>query len=133
MPQIISAVTTKTRLTRKKYHFKGKQSDPHQKTYTMSAWSACKIRMRKSPNAKGLPEDVIVSPDALRDQRIPPGQSRTRKWPVLDASGPPVIDLTHWRFRIAGLVGTAKEWCMQEFLELPRRKFFADFHCVTRW
>jgi DMSO/TMAO reductase YedYZ molybdopterin-dependent catalytic subunit len=82
-------------------------------------------------NARGLPEDVIVSPDALRDQRIPPGQSRTLKWPVLDASGPPVIDPARWRFKIAGLVGTAKEWCVQEFLELPRRKVFGDFHCVS--
>jgi DMSO/TMAO reductase YedYZ molybdopterin-dependent catalytic subunit len=85
------------------------------------------------PTAKGLATDVIVSPDALRERRIPPGQSRTRKWPVLDASGSPEIDLANWRFRLAGLVNTAKEWCMKEFLELPRRRVFADFHCVTRW
>jgi DMSO/TMAO reductase YedYZ molybdopterin-dependent catalytic subunit len=103
------------------------------KTYTMSAMDRTKNQNEEIPNATGLPDDVIVSPDALLDQRIPPGQSRTRKWPVLDASGPPAIDLANWRFRIAGLVGTAKEWCMQEFLELPRRRVFADFHCVTRW
>jgi DMSO/TMAO reductase YedYZ molybdopterin-dependent catalytic subunit len=80
-----------------------------------------------------LPGDVIVSPDANRGQRIPPGQSRTKKWPVLDASGPPQLDLERWRFGISGLVGKNVEWTWQEFLALPRHKVFADFHCVTRW
>ena len=39
-------------------------------------------------------EDIIISPDTRRDNRIPPGQSRTKKWPVLDAHGTPPIDLT---------------------------------------
>jgi DMSO/TMAO reductase YedYZ molybdopterin-dependent catalytic subunit len=83
--------------------------------------------------ADGLAADIIVSPDAQRGQRIPPGQSRTKKWPVLDASGPPRLDLERWRFSISGLVGKNVEWSWKEFLDLPRRKVFADFHCVTRW
>uniref|UniRef100_Q028N8 Oxidoreductase, molybdopterin binding n=1 Tax=Solibacter usitatus (strain Ellin6076) TaxID=234267 RepID=Q028N8_SOLUE len=82
---------------------------------------------------EGLPSDVIVSPDAKRGERIPPGQSRTRKWPVLDASGPPRLDLEKWRFGLSGLVGKNVTWTWQEFLALPRSKVFADFHCVTRW
>ena len=85
------------------------------------------------PDSSGLPPDVIVSPDTGRAQRVPPGQSRTRKWPVLDAGGPPQVDLERWQFRIAGLVNTPIQWCWQEFLALPRVKVFADFHCVTRW
>lgn len=85
------------------------------------------------PSPKGLAEDVVISPDVLRAQRIPPGQSRTKKWPVLDASGPPVIDLAKWRFRIGGMVGKEVEWNWSEFVNLPRSKVFADFHCVTRW
>lgn len=80
-----------------------------------------------------LPPDVVVSPDTRRLQRVPPGQSRTRKWPVLDASGAPEIDLTKWRFRLSGLVGQKIEWTWDEFRQLPRSKVFADFHCVTRW
>ena len=57
----------------------------------------------QAPSPEGLPTDVIISPDARRAGRIPPGQSRTRKWPILDASGPPFIDLNTWRFPISGL------------------------------
>ena len=86
-----------------------------------------------APTPDGLPEDVIVSPDSRRNDRIPPGQSRTKKWPVLDASGPPAIDLGSWRFRISGLVGKEVEWNWDQFVNLPRVRVFADFHCVTRW
>ena len=85
------------------------------------------------PSPQGLPPEVIVSPDARRADRIPPGQSRTRKWPVLDASGPPAIDPVKWQFRISGLTGKECSWNWQEFLALPRVRVFADFHCVTRW
>ena len=88
------------------------------------------------PEVRGpedLPQDVIVSPDTERAERVPPGQLRTRKWPVLDASGPPRIDLDRWRFRLFGLVAQPAEWNWSEFQELPRVKVFADFHCVTRW
>ena len=92
-----------------------------------------KMQGEQAPSAEGLPPDVIVSTDALRRERMPPGQSRTRKWPILDASGPPAIDLSTWRFRISGLADREVAWGGQEFLRLPRVKVFADFHCVTRW
>jgi DMSO/TMAO reductase YedYZ molybdopterin-dependent catalytic subunit len=85
------------------------------------------------PSPEELPADVIVSADTRRPQRLPPGQSRTRKWPILDASGAPGVDLSTWRFKISGLVGKEVEWDWKEFLALPRVKVFADFHCVTRW
>jgi len=85
------------------------------------------------PSPDGLSPEIIISPDTRRSQRIPPGQSRTRKWPVLDASGPPVIDLAQWRFRVAGLVGQPVQWDWQEFTALPRVDVFGDFNCVTRW
>src|ERR1051325_3788319 len=85
------------------------------------------------PTADALPPDVIVSPDTRRADRVPPGQSRTKKWPVLDASGPPAIDLSRWRFRVSGLVGKEVEWNWDSFVKLPRVRVFSDFHCVTRW
>lgn len=89
------------------------------------------------PSPDQISPDVIVSPDTRRAQRIPPGQSRTKKWPVLDASGPPAIDfatdLAAWCFRISGLVEKPPAWDWSEFQLLPRAKVFSDFHCVTRW
>jgi len=92
-----------------------------------------KVQADEIPLPEGLPPDVIISPDTRRDRRIPPGQSRTKKWPVLDASGPPSVDLKQWRLRIHGLVGREIEWNWEEFGKLPRVKVFSDFHCVTRW
>ena len=80
-----------------------------------------------------LDDDVIISPDKRRENRIPPRQSRTLKWPVLDASGAPSIDLEKWRFSIAGLVEKPISWTWSEFQALPKVKVWADFHCVTRW
>ena len=80
-----------------------------------------------------LPPDVIVSPDTRRSHRIPPGQSRTKKWPVLDASGSPRIEPSKWKLRMEGLVRQPVDWSLDEFFQLPRVKVFSDFHCVTRW
>jgi len=78
-------------------------------------------------------EDVIVSSDTLRQNRLPPNQSRTVKWPVLDASGPPELSGIDWSFSVTGLVKHPAQWTWSEFKSLPRVKVLADFHCVTRW
>lgn len=78
-------------------------------------------------------EDVIISPDTRRENRIPPGQTRTRKWPVLDAHGTPRVDLETWQFEVGGLVEHPLKWSLDEFLQLPAARVYADFHCVTRW
>lgn len=87
----------------------------------------------QTETALELPEGVIVSPDTRRADRIPPGQSRTEKWPVLDASGPPRLTAEQWQLSLAGLVNTPKRLDWKQFLELPKVKVYSDFHCVTRW
>src|ERR1043166_5955868 len=77
--------------------------------------------------------DVIISPDTRREDRIPPGQSRTKRWPVLDAHGAPPIDLATWKFEVGGLVERQLTFSLAEFTQLPPVKVYADFHCVTRW
>src|SRR5918992_851410 len=77
--------------------------------------------------------EIIISPDTRRDERMPPGQSRTKKWPVLDAHGTPDIDLASWSFEVEGLVENPVQWSLDEFMELPAVRVYADFHCVTRW
>jgi DMSO/TMAO reductase YedYZ molybdopterin-dependent catalytic subunit len=86
-----------------------------------------------APGPTDQPAGVIISPDTYREQRIPPGQSRTVKWPVLDAFGAPSIDMARWKLIVAGLVKHPVAFNWEEFNALPRVKVFADFHCVTRW
>src|SRR5215813_10734594 len=100
---------------------------------SMFGMDRTKTQAEAVPSPEGQPADVIVSPDARRAQRLPPGQTRTLKWPILDASGAPLVDLATWQFEIGGLVGESVAWNWEEFVKLPRVKVFSDFHCVTRW
>ncbi len=113
----------------------GKRSEFSGQEYTedMFGMDSSKTQGKPIPSPDGLGEDIIISPDTRRENRIPPRQSRTLKWPVLDASGSPAIDLTKWRFSIEGLIVKPVSWNWEEFQALPRVKVFADFHCVTRW
>jgi DMSO/TMAO reductase YedYZ molybdopterin-dependent catalytic subunit len=86
----------------------------------------------RTPEEIGKSE-IIISPDTRREKRLPPGQSRTKKFPVLDAHGTPDINLETWRFAVEGLVETSQSWTLEEFFALPAVKVYADFHCVTRW
>ena len=49
-------------------------------------------------------EDEIISPDAQRENRVPPGQRLTEKWPILHEGLVPNIDFPDWELRIFGLV-----------------------------
>ena len=80
-----------------------------------------------------MPPGVIISPDTRRERRIPPGQARTRKWPVLHYGSVPRVPTETWRLEITGLVERPLSFAWDEFRALPRVKVFADFHCVTRW
>ena len=97
------------------------------------AMDQTKTQSEAIPAPASVPEGVIVSPDTHRENRIPPGQHRTLKWPVLDAFGAPGMDMTAWKFSLTGLVNKPLAWTWDEFQQLPRVKVFADFHCVTRW
>lgn len=85
------------------------------------------------PVSDTLDGGVIVSPDTRRADRIPPGQSRTKKWPVLDASGTPDVDSESWTLQVDGLVNRTLTLNLAAAQHLPRVRVFADFHCVTRW
>jgi len=80
-----------------------------------------------------IEQDVIVSPDTRRDHRLPPGQHRTRKWPVLHAGQVPNVNFGDWDLRVWGLVHREQRWNWEGFLALRQVRVFSDFHCVTRW
>lgn len=92
-----------------------------------------KYQAGEPPAPVAVPPGVIVSPDTRRENRLPPGQQRTRKWPVLHYGRVPVIDLANWRLEVRGLVETPLSFTWEQFRALPRIQVFSDFHCVTRW
>ncbi len=82
-------------------------------------------------NSTPRPADITQSPP--REPRLPPGQIRTDKWPVLHYGSVPKIDLATWDFRVFGLVERPLRWTWQDVQALPRVQVRSDIHCVTRW
>ena len=68
-----------------------------------------------------------------REGRLPPGQSLTKKFPVLHYGSVPPFDPKTWDLRVYGEVEKEITWTWDEFQQLPRTKVKMDIHCVTRW
>lgn len=75
----------------------------------------------------------ITSSDTRRERRVPPGQSKTEKWPVLHYGNVPKVNLATWEFRIFGAVETEWRCGWEEFRTFPWIDVSCDIHCVTRW
>jgi DMSO/TMAO reductase YedYZ molybdopterin-dependent catalytic subunit len=80
----------------------------------------------------------IVSPDTLRggpQERTPPGQKLTSKWPVLHHGKVPQVDPNDagWRLKIFGLVEEPYELTYEEIRAMPAIDVVCDMHCVTHW
>ncbi len=69
----------------------------------------------------------------VREHRLPPGQSLTRKFPVLHYGPVPRTDIQSWTFRIWGDVESEYMWSWDAFNSLPKTRLTMDIHCVTRW
>jgi DMSO/TMAO reductase YedYZ molybdopterin-dependent catalytic subunit len=69
----------------------------------------------------------------IEEGRLPPGQSVTLKFPVLQYGPVPRTDLSTWTLRAFGLVNEEKTWTWEEFTSLPTTTITTDIHCVTRW
>jgi DMSO/TMAO reductase YedYZ molybdopterin-dependent catalytic subunit len=80
-------------------------------------------------------DEPTISRDTRRENRLPPHQVQTRKWPELLAGSIPPFDPLAWDFTIfpVPLVNQVKQFTWPEIAALPRVKVFADMHCVTRW
>lgn len=66
--------------------------------------------------------------------RVPPGQIRTDRWPVLHAGSVPTgLTPGTWNLRIHGEVDRPRTLSFAELLALPQREITCDIHCVTSW
>jgi DMSO/TMAO reductase YedYZ molybdopterin-dependent catalytic subunit len=68
-----------------------------------------------------------------RENRLPPGQALTQKFPVLHYGPVPGFNPATWNFKVWGEVEEPKQWTWAEFNQLPRARLVMDIHCVTRW
>ena len=70
------------------------------------------------------------------DNRLPPGQTTTAKWPVLTYGETPRVDTREWRFKLFGLVdepGGQKVLTWDDLMSYPEAEIVCDMHCVIRW
>lgn len=85
----------------------------------------------------GLFDDLLKrrkQEDDVRSQnRLPPGQSLTDRFPVLTYGPIPKFDPKTWDLRVFGEVEKEMRWTWDEFLKLPMTTIKTDIHCVTRW
>lgn len=73
-------------------------------------------------------------PGASEDERVPPGQFLTTKFPVLHYGAVPIYEnLDKWDFRVFGLVDEPLRFNWDGLMKLPRATQIVDIHCVTRW
>jgi DMSO/TMAO reductase YedYZ molybdopterin-dependent catalytic subunit len=70
---------------------------------------------------------------AKYQDKLPPGQTLTQKWPVLHIGSIPQFNPATWDFYIRGAVKEPKHFRWDEFSALPTITQICDMHCVTRW
>ncbi len=71
-------------------------------------------------------------PDASQKDRVPPGQSLAKGFPVLTYGDTQQISQAQWQLSITGLA-EPKCFTWADLMALPQSSFDIDFHCVTRW
>jgi len=77
---------------------------------------------------------VTNVPGPSADDRVPPGQFLTEKFPVLHYGSVPIYqNLDKWDFRVFGLVEDPLRLTWNEIMKLPTAIQTVDIHCVTRW
>ena len=79
------------------------------------------------------PRRDIANRHIGRPDRLPPGQTRAKNWPVLHIGAPPQYDMKTWMLSIGGTVEQPVTLTWDQFMALPQTTVHADFHCVTTW
>lgn len=71
--------------------------------------------------------------DGIDPSRLPPGQYRTDRWPVLHEGPVPQLDRSTWRLRVWGAVEREVRLSWDELVALGEVELTTDLHCVTKW
>ena len=70
--------------------------------------------------------------DPARD-RLPPGQTLVKDWPVLDLGQQPDVPEMKFRLDLDGAVENRLSLSFADYLALPIEESVSDMHCVTQW
>ena len=87
-----------------------------------------KQRWAEKQKARGVTARTVASSD-----RLPPGQTLTTGFPVLDLGVQPQTPLSEWTLSMDGLVENPVTLSWPQFNALPQVDDLSDFHCVTTW
>jgi DMSO/TMAO reductase YedYZ molybdopterin-dependent catalytic subunit len=75
----------------------------------------------------------LLTGDFGARDRLPPGQTLVKDWPVLDLGVQPEVKPDKWRLRLEGLVAAPLALTLPDFMALPQTELVNDIHCVTAW
>ena len=71
--------------------------------------------------------------DGIDPARLPPGQYRTDRWPILHEGPVQDVDLSTWTLRVWGAVDRELRLGLDDLIELGEVELTTDIHCVTKW
>ncbi|MEN9662200.1 MAG: Sulfoxide reductase catalytic subunit YedY precursor [Verrucomicrobiota bacterium] len=89
---------------------------------------AAKQQWAEKQKSKG-----VVPRSQPHPERLPPGQTLTEKFPVLDLGVHPTVTDADWSLTLDGLVEQPVTLDWPAFNALPQVTDVSDFHCVTTW
>ncbi|MED2971254.1 sulfite oxidase-like oxidoreductase [Fictibacillus sp. B-59209] len=73
-------------------------------------------------------------PKKKDNERVPPNQNVTTRWPVLHYGNVPYYkDLSEWDLKIYGMVENPTTFTYEELMAFPKSSATNDIHCVTGW
>jgi DMSO/TMAO reductase YedYZ molybdopterin-dependent catalytic subunit len=90
-------------------------------------------RMKRTPGVADARPMGSGPPNRHGMPTLPPGQTETDKWPVLDLGRQPAVPLDRWKLLLDGAVEEPLALSWNDFLALPQVEDVSDFHCVTAW
>lgn len=65
--------------------------------------------------------------------KLPPGQTESKKWPVLDMGVLPEVTKESFRLELRGLCQRPQNLNWQDLMSFEQVEEASDFHCVTTW
>jgi DMSO/TMAO reductase YedYZ molybdopterin-dependent catalytic subunit len=104
-----------------------------------------KLRLSDLERLGDLPEDaatdagetdyrgIVDRTPPSANERVPPGQRVTSRWPVLHEGPIPRFEPATWNLNIKGAVGKEVTLGYDELRSLGSVQMRSDFHCVTGW